>query len=80
MQDERSDYPARFLPHAVEQRVEATEDISLRVLRKSRKDIALALLEEMAWQFDRQDYSRQSLDNYLSSAKEFLGREYILAE
>jgi hypothetical protein len=80
LQDERSDYPARFLPHAVEQRVEAKVEVSLRILQKSRKDVALRLLEEMAWQFGRQDYTRQILENYLLSAKEFLGREYILTE
>ena len=47
-------------------------------LRKSMKDIALNLLEEIAWQFGREDLTRQSLENYLSKAKDFLGREYIL--
>ena len=80
LQDERSEYPGRFLPKAVERKVEASTEISLRILRKSKKDVALALLEEIAWQFGREDYTRQTLENYLLSAKEFLGREYILKE
>jgi hypothetical protein len=80
LQDERSHFPSHHLPRAVERRVEATLDVSLIELRRSKKDIALTLLDEIAWQFGRDDFSRQSLENYLSKAKEFLGREYILTD
>ena len=80
LQDERSHFPRHYLPHAVERRVDATLDASLMELRRSRKDIALSLLDEIAWQFGRDDFSRKSLENYLSTAKEFLGREYILTD
>ena len=82
LQDERSQHPSpgRFLRHAVEQKVEAMVDVSLNILRKSRKDIALALMEELAWQFGRDDYNRQSFENFLSKAKDFLGKEYFLKD
>ena len=80
LQDERSHFPSHYLPRVVEQRVEAALDVSLIELRRSMKDIALNLLDEIAWQFSRDDFSRQSLENYLSKGKDFLGREYILTD
>jgi hypothetical protein len=80
LQDERGHFIPRYLPRAVEQRVEATLDISLKDLRRTMKDIALNLLDEIAWQFGRDDLSRQSLENFLSRAKDFFGREYMLSE
>ncbi len=79
LKDERSHFPSHHLIVTVEQRVEAKLDVSIIDLRRSMKDIALNLLDEIAWQFGRDDFSRQSLENYLSRAKEFLGREYILS-
>ncbi len=78
LKDEQDPFPSRYLPRAVENRVEANIDISLQDLRQNAKDVALSLLDEVSWQFGREDYSRQSLENYLSKAKEFLGREYFL--
>ena len=80
LEDERSHFPPLHLPCAVDRRVEAILDVSLIELRRSKKDIALTLLDEIVWQFGRDDFSRQGLENYLSKAKEFLGREYILTD
>lgn len=79
-QDERSRFPSHHLPRAAEQKVEATVDVSLSDFRKDKKNMALALLEEIAWQFGRDDLNRQSLENFLLKAKDFLGREYILTD
>lgn len=79
-QDERVRFPSHHLPRAVEQKVEATIDVPLTDFRKDKKNIALALLDEIAWQFGRDDLNRQSLENLLLNAKDFLGREYILTD
>lgn len=59
-----------------EDRVEARLDLTLGQLRESREDALVNLLEEVAWQFRRQDWSRQDLVNLVRSAPKVLGREY----
>ena len=80
IKDDRFFIPSQHLPRAAENRVEAVIDISLSDIRQRQKEIALFLLEEIVWQFGRNDLTRHDLENYLSRAKVLLGREYVLTD
>ncbi len=80
IKDDRFFIPSQHLPRAAENRVEAVIDISLSDIRQRQKEIALFLLDEIVWQFGRNDITRHDLENYLVRAKELLGREYVLTD
>jgi len=80
LKEEDDFFPPHHLPRAAENVVEAVIDISLNDIRQRQKEIALFLFEEIVWQFGRDDLTRHDLENYLSKAREFLGREYALTD
>jgi hypothetical protein len=63
-----------------ETRVEAFLDAPLGAIRGAREDFAVNLLEEVVWQFRRQDWSRQDLVGMLRSASRYMGPEYAFPD
>ena len=62
----------------MEPRVEVSLDASLGEILGAREEFATNLLEEIVWQFRRQDWSRQDLDTLLRRAPQYMGPEYAL--
>lgn len=63
---------------AEEDRVEARHELSLAALRKGPRQVAMALLQEIAWLFARHDLTRHDLESAMRAANGFLGKEYHL--
>jgi hypothetical protein len=61
-------------------RIETHLDATLASLRASREDVVITLLEDVIWQFRRQDWSRQDLVNMLRSAPAYMGHEYAFPQ
>ena len=51
-------------------------DVTLGELRQAREDLLTSLLEEVVWQFRRQDWSRQDLVNMMRSMPQLVGPEF----
>jgi hypothetical protein len=68
-----------YVPTTVPQ-IETHLDATLASLRASREDVVITLLEDVIWQFRRQDWSRQDLVNMLRSAPAYMGHEYAFPE
>jgi hypothetical protein len=64
---------------ASENRVESQTDFTLAHVRSSPQDVALELMDEVAWQFGRDDLRRYDLEQALKRAASHLGPEYRLA-
>ena len=75
MTNERMGFPDEYVG-TTEPRVEAHLDLTLGELRGAREDALLNLLEEVVWQFRRQDWSRQDLVTMVRSTPQHVGREY----
>lgn len=61
-----------------EARAEAELATSLGALRASREEVVVNLLEEIVWQFRRDDLSRHELVEAVPRAAQFLGPEYAI--
>ncbi|MFH0964026.1 MAG: ATP-binding protein [Planctomycetota bacterium] len=70
--------PRILLGHASEQQVEAPLEVQVEQIRTASKDVALALLEDIVWQFGRHDLRRCDLEGAIGRAKDYLGPEYRL--
>jgi hypothetical protein len=77
--NERMGFPDEYVG-TTEGRVEAHLDLTLGELRGAREDVLLNLLEEVVWQFRRQDWSRQDLVTMVRSAKQHMGPEFAFPE
>lgn len=77
--NERMGYPDEYVG-TTEGRVEATLDMTLGELRGAREDALVNLLEEVVWQFRRQDWSRQDLVTMVRATPQYVGREYAFPE
>lgn len=73
--NERIGYPDEYVG-TTEARVEASLDMTLGELRGAREDALVNLLEEVVWQFRRQDWSRQDLVTMVRSTPKYVGPEY----
>ena len=73
--NERMGFPDEYVG-TTEARVEAQLDMSLGELRGAREDVLINLLEEVVWQFRRQDWSRQDLVTMVRSTPRYVGPEY----
>lgn len=78
LDDERRSFRFPYLAKASEDTVDVSRDVPLRTLQASPSDVALALLEELVWQFQRTDLTRHDINTALRAAAEFLGPEYRL--
>lgn len=80
LEDEKSYSVAPYRPTATDPQVEATLETPLRSLRGARQEAIVNLLEEVVWQFRRQDFKRHRLMGVVKSAYMHLGPEYALPE
>lgn len=78
LDDERRSFRFPYLARATEECIQASREVSVSTLRGSASEVALGLLEELAWQFQRHDWTRHDLTTALRAASEFLGPEYRL--
>lgn len=58
--------------------VKAQIEVDLGAVLKSPQEIAIKLIDEMAWQFGRHDLKRQNIEMALKRAPDVLGAEYKL--
>lgn len=77
--NERMGYPDEYVG-TTEARVEASLDLTLGELRGSREEALVNLLEEVVWQFRRQDWSRQDLVTMVRATPKYVGKEYAFPE
>jgi hypothetical protein len=77
--NEKMGFPDEYVSTA-EAHVEAFLDAPLGSIRGAREDFAVNLLEEIVWQFRRQDWSRQDLVGMLRSAPRYMGHEYAFPD
>lgn len=76
IEDEKSPFAGRFRRTATEKRVESTLDTALGALRGAREEAVVNLIEEVVWQFRRDDWKRQDLVNVVKVAAKHLGPQY----
>jgi hypothetical protein len=76
MEDEKSPGGKPFRRKTTEPRIEAQAEVSISSLRSAREEVVVNLLEEVAWQFRRDDWKRQDLVNVVQMAPKHLGPQY----
>jgi hypothetical protein len=78
LQDENRYWHASFGQTATEHVVSARIDVELSAVLNDPREIAVKLMDEMAWQFGRHDLKRQNIEEAANRAPDQLGGEYRL--
>jgi hypothetical protein len=80
LEDEKRNWLSPFRKAAVDPTISASIEVGLSAVITSPYEIVIKLVDEMSWQFGRDDLKRQNIEESIRRARDVLGVEYRLEE